>query len=166
MSSKLERLERFANSFSHWLNWVAGAGLVAMLGLTVADIVGIKFFRAPIPGAIELVGFLGIVVIAFALAYTQFRHGNIQVEFFVMKLPKRVRAGITAFVSLLGLALFAMLAWQSYDFGRVLQTTGEVYMTQNIPFFPFVDALAFCCLPLCLVLLLEFLKSVMKAVKK
>ena len=166
MSGKIDRLEKIANSFSYWLNLEAGAGLVAMLGLTVADIVGIKFFRAPIPGAIELVGFLGIVVIAFALAYTQFRRGNIQVEFFVMKLPKRVRAGITAFVSLLGMALFAMLAWRSYDFGRVLQTTGEVSMTQNIPFYPFVHAIAFCCIPVCLVLLVEFLRSVLKAVTK
>ena len=166
MSSKIDRFEKFTTSFSRWLNWVAGVGLVAMLSLTVADIVGIKLFKWPIPGAIELVGFLGIVLIGFALAYTQVLRGNIQVEFFVRLLPKRVQAGITAFVSILGLALFAMLAWQSYDFGRVLQTTGEVSMTQNIPFFPFVDALAFCCLPLCLVLLIEFLKSVMKAVKK
>ena len=166
MSSKLDRLEKITNSFSYWLNWVAGAGLVAMLGLTVADIIGIKFFKWPIPGAIEIVGFLGIVVIAFALAYTQIRHGNIQVEFFVRRLPKQAQAGITAFVSLLGMALFAMLGWRSYDFGNVLQATGEVSMTQNIPFYPFVYAIAFCCIPLCLVLLVEFLRSVMRAVIK
>lgn len=166
MSSKLERLERFANSFSHWLNWVAGAGLVAMLGLVVADIVGIKIFKWPIPGGIEMVGFLGVVVVAFAIAYTQVQHGHIQVEFAVMRLPKRVQAGVAAFASLLGLALFALLAWRSYEFGRALQATGEVSMTQGIPFYPFVHAIAFCCIPVCLVLLVEFLRSVAKAVAK
>jgi len=166
MSGKIERLERVTNSLSNWLSWVAGAGLVAMIGLIVADIIGIKFFNWPVPGAIEMVGFLGVVVTAFAIAYTQVLRGHIQVEFFVMRLPRRVRASVTAFVSLLGVALFALLAWRSYDFALVLQSTGEVSMTQRIPFYPFVHAIAFCCIPVCLVLLTEFLKSVAKAAQK
>ena len=166
MSGKIERLARFTNSFSKWFSWVAGAGVVAMLSLTVADIIGMKLLKHPIPGAIEIVGFLGAVIIAFGIAYTQVLRGHIQVEFFVMRLPARARAIVTAFVSLLGIALFALLAWRSYDFGRVLQTTGEVSMTQRIPFYPFVDAIAFCCIPICLVLLVEFIKSVMEAVKR
>ena len=166
MSSIIDRLEKFSNSFSNWLNWVAGSALVAMLGLTVADIIGIKFFKWPIPGAIELVGFLGVLVIGFAIAYTQVLHGHIQVEFFVRHMSERVQAGITAFVSFLGIVLFVLLAWQSYNFGRVLQSTGEVSMTQNIPFYPFVYAVAFCCVPVCLVLLVELLRAVMKVMKK
>ena len=162
----IEVLDKIAAAISHWLNWVAGAGLVAMLGLFVADIIGIKFFKYPVPGAIEFVGFLGVVVIAFALSHTEVRHGNIQVDFFVMHLPRQLQASLTALVSLLGVALFALLSWQSYTFGRVLQTTGEVSMTQNIPFYPFVYAIAFCCLPLCLVLLVKCLKSIMKAAGK
>ena len=166
MSGKIERLERVTNSLSNWLSWVAGAGLVVMIGLIVADIIGIKFFNWPVPGAIEMVGFLGVVVTAFAIAYTQVLRGHIQVEFFVMRLPRRVRASVTAFVSLLGIALFALLAWRSYDFALALQSTGEVSMTQRIPFYPFVHAIAFCCIPVCLVLLTEFLKSVAKAAQK
>jgi len=162
----VDRLERFAGSFSKWLNWVAGVGLVGMLGLVVADVVGIKLFKHPIPGAIEIIAFLGVVVTAFAIAYTQALRGHIQVEFVVMRLPRRVQAAAASFVLLLGLALFAVLAWRSYEFGRVLQVTGEVSMTQGIPFYPFVQALAFCCIPVCLVLLAEFLKSVMKAVRR
>jgi len=166
MSGKIDRLEKFASSVSNWLNWVAGAGLVAMISLIVADIIGIKFFNWPVPGAIEMVGFLGVVVTAFAIAYTQVLRGHIQVEFFVMRLPRRAQASVTAFVSLLGVTLFALLAWRSYDFALVLQNTGEVSMTQRIPFYPFVHAIAFCCIPVCLVLLVEFLKSVTKAAKK
>ena len=69
------------------------------------------------------------------------------------------------FVSLLGLALFILLAWRSYDFGRVLQLSGEVSMTQRIPFYPFVYAMALSCVFISLVLVVEFLKSLMKAVK-
>jgi len=170
MSGKIDRLERFAKSFSNWLNWVAGIGLVGMLALAVADIFGIKlaqagvpFFR-PIPGGIEVVAFLGVVVTGFAIAYTQVLHGHIQVEFVVMRLPRRVQGAIAAFVCLLGLTLFVLLGWQSVEYGLSLAAKGTVSMTQRIPFYPFVHAIAFCCIPVCLLLLVEFLRSVMKAV--
>ena len=122
----IERLTKISGMVSRGLRWVAGAGLMAMLLLTVADVIGIKLFKTPVPGAIELVGFMGVVVVAFTLAYTEFRHGNIQVEFFVSRLPRRGRAAVSSFVYLLSIVLFAMLAWQSYRYARVLQTTGEV----------------------------------------
>ena len=140
--------------------------MVAMLCLVVADIIGIKLFKHPVPGAIEMVAFLGVVITGFAIGYTQVLKGHIQVEFFVMRMPKRVQAGVIAFASLLGIVLFGLLAWQSYNFGHTLQVTGEVSMTQGIPFYPFVYAIAFCCIPICLVLLAEFLMAVTRAVKQ
>jgi len=172
MLGKIERLEKFTHSSSYWVNWVAGVGLVGILALTVGDIFGIKlaqagvpFFR-PIPGGIEVVAFLGVVVTGFAIAYTQILRGHIRVEFVVMRLPQRVQAVIAAFVWFLSLALFVLLGWQSVEYGLSLQATGTVSMTQRIPFYPFVHAIAFCCIPICLVLVLEFLRSVMKAVKR
>ncbi|MGD9118404.1 MAG: TRAP transporter small permease [Dehalococcoidia bacterium] len=171
MSGKIERLERFVDSLSNWFNWVAGAGLVGILVLTVADIFGIKlaqagvpFFR-PIPGGIEVVAFLGVVVTGFAIAYTQVLRGHIRVEFVVMRLPPRVQAGLTAFIWLLSFILFALLAWQSVEYGLSLQEKGTVSMTQGIPFYPFVHAIALCCIPVCLAVALECFKSVRKAVR-
>lgn len=165
MRDAIERLEKFTSSLSRWLNWIAGIGLVGMLGLTVADVIGIKLLKNPIPGAIEIVALLGVVVTAFAIAYTYVLRGHIQVEFLVMRLPARAKSIIASVVTLLGLILFALLAWRSYEYGRVLQTTGEVSMTQGIPFYPFVHGMAFCCIPVCLLLLVEFIKLIMKAVK-
>jgi TRAP-type C4-dicarboxylate transport system permease small subunit len=159
-------LDKFTANLSRWLNWIAGAGLVVMLGIFVADIIGIKFFKHPVPGAIEFVGFIGVVVIAFAMPHTEVKHGNIQVDFFTERLPPRLKAGIAALTSFLGAVLFVLLAWQSFLFGRVLQTTREVSMTQNIPFYPFVYAIAFCSLPLCLILLVKCLKGIMKVMEK
>jgi TRAP-type C4-dicarboxylate transport system permease small subunit len=162
----LNSLEKFAISLSKWLNWVAGAGLVVMLGLVVADIIGIKLFSWPIPGGIEIIAFSGVVVTGFAIAFTQVLREHIQVEFVVMRLPQRAQPVIAAFVTLLGLALFVLLGWQSVEYGLSLAAKGTVSMTQGIPFYPFVHAIAFCCIPICLLLLVEFFRSVMKAVKR
>lgn len=141
-------------------------GVVAMLALTVADVIGIKIFKSPVPGAIEIVAFMGIVITAFSIAHTQSQKAHIQVEFFVMRLPGKLRAGVAAFTSLLGIILFALLCWQSIEYGHSLWAAGEVSMTSRIPVYPFVYAIAFCCIPVCLVLLVEFLKSIMRVVAK
>ncbi len=166
MRTAIERLEKLIVTLSRWCYWVAGIGLVAMLALIIADIFGNKIFSSPIPGAIELVGFLGVVVTAFAIAYTYVLGGHIQVDFVVFKLPARLRNISLSLMHLLGITLFVVLAWRSYEFGWVVQSSGEVSMTQGIPFYPFIYALAFCSLVTALVLLMEFIKSVLSVVHK
>ncbi|MBL7209703.1 MAG: TRAP transporter small permease [Dehalococcoidia bacterium] len=165
MSSSLDKFERLVNSLSNWLNWIAGAALVAMLALIVADIIGAKLFKWPIPGGIEMVGFLAVVVIAFAIAETQVLRGHIEVEFLVMRLPQTAQKVISALVYVLGMALFALLAWRSCDFAHTLQVKGEVSMTERIPFYPFVYGIAFCCISVFLILLGQFLRGVTKAMR-
>lgn len=164
MSHMIERLEKFTNVWSIWFNWIAGFGVVAMLGITVVDIIANKLFKNPVPGGIENVAYLGVVVAAFAVAYTQITRGHIQVEFLVMRLPRRAQESVIALVSLLGIVLFAMLAWRSYAFARSLQVAGEVSPTQRIPYYPLVYAMGICFIPVCLTLLVGFLKSIRKAV--
>jgi len=164
-SSFIQKLEKYVRKISLWLNWVAGGGLVFMLLLVVGDIIGIKVFSAPIPGAIELVAFLGVVVIGFAVAYTQVLHGHINVDFIVMKFPPRVAAVIDVLMLFLGMSFFILLAWRSFDYGYILQSSGEVSMTAKLPFYPFVYGMALCFLVTFLVLLVEFFKSIMKVGK-
>ena len=161
----MERFERITGLINRNFNWIAGGGLVIMLVLTVADVLAVKLFNAPIPGAIELVSFLSVIVVAFSLAYTQQLKGHIQVEFFVSRFPERLQAAVGVLVCLLSIALFALLAWRSIEFGRVLQASGEVSMTQRIPFYPFVYAVAACCLPMCLQLALQLVGHLRRLVK-
>jgi TRAP-type C4-dicarboxylate transport system permease small subunit len=132
----------------------------------VADIVGIKVLAHPIPGGIEITGFLGVVVIGFAIAFVQILHGHIQVDIIVMRLSPRTKAIIDSITTFFGIIFFIVLAWRSMDYGRTMLTTGEVSMTQRIPFYPFIYSLALCYLITVLVLVAEFGKSVLKAGNK
>ena len=162
MSGKIANFERFTYTLGNWLNRIAGAGIVAMLALIAADIIAAKAFKWPIPGGIEIVGFLGVIVIAFSIAQTQVLRGHIEAEFLVTHLPKTAQKVIARVVYFFGMALFAVLAWKSYDFGHILQTSGEVSMTQGIPFYPFVYGIAFCSISVFLVLLVQLLKTIIK----
>ncbi len=165
MAGKLDRFEKFVNSLSNWLNWVAGIALVGMLALILADVIGSKLFNWPLPGGIEVVSFLGVMVIAFAIAQTQVLRGHIEVEFLVTRLPGMAQKVIAGIVYLMGTVLFALIAWTSYEFAHTLQVSGEVSMTERIPFYPLVYGTAFCSISVCLVLLVQGIRAVTKTEK-
>jgi TRAP-type C4-dicarboxylate transport system permease small subunit len=158
--------EKIIKVVSRWFNLAAGAALVAMLAMTTTDIVAVKVFSYPIPGAIEWVSFLAVLVAGFSIAQTQLLRGHIQVEFFVSRLPKRWQGGAEAIVAILGILLFGLLCWRSFLYGMNLRAAGVVSMTQHIPFYPFVFALALACLPVCLVLALDLWRAWRKMVSR
>ncbi len=121
--NRVKRLDRCVNLISRVFNWIAGAGLIAMLALVIADIIGIKLLASPVPGGIEIVAFLGVVVIGFTIAWTQVLHGHIQVDLILMKLPPRSKAAVEILISFLGIILFAILAWRTWDYGQVMLDT-------------------------------------------
>jgi TRAP-type C4-dicarboxylate transport system permease small subunit len=162
MSGKMASLEKFARTLGNWLNGIAGAGMVAMLALIVADIIAAKAFKWPIPGGIEMVGFLGVVVIAFSIAHTQVLRGHIEVEFVTARLSKTAQKVIACIIHLFGMTLFAVLAWTSFNYAYSLQVGGEVSMTQEIPFYPFVYGIAFCAISVFLVLLAQLFRTVVE----
>ena len=59
--------------------------------------------------------------------------------------------------------LFALLAYFSFKYANSLRRSGEVSMTQKIPFYPFVYAMAVCFVVTLLVLILDLTKAVVKA---
>ena len=159
------RFERLIYLMSNRLNWVAAGAIVAMMLLTSADVI-LRLFRHPIPGTYEIVGLLGAVVISFSLAYTSVEKGHIAVEFLVQRLPRNVQAFIEAINNFLGIFLFGVIAWQSILYAADLRQTGEVSMTVQMPTYPFVYGIALGCGLLCLVLIVDFFKSLKRIGEK
>ena len=161
----LNTLDRYIVLLTKFLFWIAGAGLIAMLVLVVADIIGIKMLSRPVPGGIEIVTFLAAVAIGFAIPYVQILHGHVAVDFVVEKLPHRGKAVIDALTVFLSVCLMVLLAYYSFKYAGKLKDTGEVSMTQKIPFYPFVYGLAVCWTVTALVLIAQFVQTIAKAAK-
>jgi TRAP-type C4-dicarboxylate transport system permease small subunit len=156
------KFENFNRQLSDWCEWLGLAALLLMMVITCIDVVGAKVFLRPVLGAIDIVQLSQIVAISFAAGMTLILGRHIQVEFFFNLLPRPVQAISDSVVHLLGLGLFIMIVWRLFVLGRSFQTTGEYTATAYIPLYPFAYAIALACIPVCLVLLLDFLKSLTK----
>jgi len=152
------RIERFVEHLADKANWVAAAAVVFIMLLTTADVV-LRFFRCPIPGTYEIVGFIGSAVIAFSLPYTSIQKGHIAVEFVVQRFPWRARVIINIINVSIAIVLFALIAWQSVKYAQGLRITGEVSSTLQMSTYPFVYGVALGCFLLCVVLLVELFRQ-------
>jgi TRAP-type C4-dicarboxylate transport system permease small subunit len=161
----LDRLPKKTEPIIRLLNRVGGLALVVMTLLICADVIG-RMLKHPVPGTYDLVGLLNGVLVAFAMAYTYGIKGHVAVELLTQWLPPRVQGVLGAIVSLMGLFFFVILIWQLAVYGAGVLRSGEVSMTVGIPIFPFVFGIAFGLIPLCLLILIDFFKSIAKAKAK
>jgi len=158
-------LDRYLAYLTKALFYIAGAGLVGMLVLIVSDVIGIKIFAKPVRGGIEFVTFFAVVTIAFAVPHTLMMRGHVSVDFIVDHFPRRLKLVVDALMVALGVVLLSLLTWYGFKYAGDLRTSGEVSMTQKIPFYPFVYGMAVSFAATLLLLVLDLVKAVRKAVK-
>jgi TRAP-type C4-dicarboxylate transport system permease small subunit len=158
----LEKFESFNRRVSAWFERVGVCGLLLMMAITCADVVGAKLFLQPVYGALDLVMFAQLVAISFATAFALILGRHVAVEFFVILLPARLQAIIDSVISFLGLTLFALIVWRLAVYGYSLQVGGEVSATLRMPLYPFAYSVALASIPVSLVLLVDMLKAIVR----
>ena len=151
----LERISHFLNQV---LVWIAGCFLAAMILLTCANIF-LRIIWMPVIGTFELMGYFGAVVTAFALGYTQIKRGHIAVDIVVLGFSEKIQKILKAVNQLICLLFFAIVAWQIAKYSTTLMKTGEITETLRIIYYPFTYGVAFGCVIISLVFLVDFLKS-------
>ena len=168
-----------AKGLARMLYWIAGAAIVIMMLLTCVDVVlrlcvtlyhefkweFLSPFR-PIPGTYELVRFLGTIAAAFAMAHTSVEAGHVAVSIVVRLFPARVQALIETITTSFGFIFFAIICWQSIVYAQDLKAAGEVSLTLQLPFYPFVYGISFGAAAVCLVLLTDLSKNFIRALNK
>ena len=163
----MDLVKKVTQQISGVFSWIAGGALVLMMMLTCTDVLLRSIHGGfPVPGVYEINAFLGSAVAAFAVGFTQQLKGHIAIDWAVARLPGRLRSIVSSIASLAGASLFGLIAFESFLFAGDLWRNGEVSQTQKIPFYPFVYGIAFACLPVMLLLFIDFIVSVLKAVRE
>jgi len=165
-TTRLGKFEKFVSRLSGWFEWIGIAGLLLMMLITGIDVVGGKLFTWRLLGALDVVMLSQIIAIAFAAACALIIGRHVRVEFVVTRLPQRAQAVINSIISILGLGLFILIIWRLTVLGYTFQTSGVTTATVYIPLYPFAYGIALASIPICLVFLVELMKSLAKVVKR
>ena len=103
--------------------------------------------------------FLGAVVTAFALGYTQIKRGHIAVDILVQRFSRRTQRILNGLNYFICTIFFCLVSWQIARYATTLRETGEVTETLQIIYHPFTYGVALGCAVLSLVFLTDFLKT-------
>ncbi|MBP2676077.1 MAG: C4-dicarboxylate transporter permease [Deltaproteobacteria bacterium] len=152
-------LERLSELLRKILMIIGGVSLLGVTLLATSN-VALRIFRVPVSGAYEVVSFLGAIVSAGALGYTQKHRCHIVVDILSSKYPPRIGRAVDALSHVVMSVLFSIVSWQTVAYGRRLIQAGEVSETLKIPFHPFVFLVAFGFAALALTSLIDFFETV------
>ena len=160
------------NSFWKIIDWILDMlkiiGAVCLGGmtfLTCADVVG-RFFRHPIFGSVEIVGFMATLSVAMALPYTQQIKGHIGVEILVRVFSEKTQTIIDICTSFLSLGLFLIITWRMAIYAHEMHQSGEVSMNLEFPEYSIIYVTSFCFVIFSLIILRDIIQSIRKLRKR
>jgi TRAP-type C4-dicarboxylate transport system permease small subunit len=122
---------------------VSGAGIVAMMLLTCADVFLRYVFNAPIEGTLDITQMLMVIVVFFGLAYCGWTGGHVVVDLIREFLPPRIVVPLAVLVNAVGALAMVAMGWESVKTSLTYMITGETPMTVLIPKYPFIWVAAF-----------------------
>ena len=120
----------------------------------------------PIAGTYELVCLMGVVAAAFAMAHTSLQAGHVAVNFVVRLLSEKTQAVFEIVTGLIGFLFFAIICWQSFVYAGRAKELGEVSMTLQIPYYPFIYGITLSSFAVCLVLIILLVNEWIKVLEK
>ncbi|HOD34463.1 MAG TPA: TRAP transporter small permease subunit [Syntrophales bacterium] len=130
----LKRANRLLNKF---FMIAGGVAVLALMSLATGNVM-LRIFRLPYSGAYELISFLGAVVIASALGYTQMRHDHIIVDIITERYSEKAAEVVEGLAGLVMAIFFVLVAWQVWVWGVKIQVSGEVSETLKVVYHPYV----------------------------
>ena len=152
-------LERLSELLRRGLMIAGGVSLLALTLLATMN-VALRMFHVPASGTYEVVSFLGAIVTAGALGYTQKRKDHIVVDILSERFPAKVKRALDRVSYALILAFFSIVSWQTFVYGTRLLRTGELSETLKIAYYPFVFLVGIGFAVLALTILLDLVETV------
>jgi len=144
LSKSFETFARGVHALIRVLTWVATGALGIMILFVVSNVLARFLFKKPLPGTIEIIELVTVVIVFFSVAYTEVRRAHIYVELVVSRLPRHARAILASIMYFLAAAFFAAMGWRGgvLAWSYLFPTVRETYVL-SIPIAPFMIVIAF-----------------------
>ncbi len=158
----LESINTFLNRL---LLFLGGIAVILLMSLATVNVV-LRILHIPYRGTYEIVSFLGAIVIAFALGYSQKRKDHIVVDILTERFSKKTDRILSIISCGITMVFFAVVSWQIFIFGMKIWKSGEVSETLKIAYHPFIFSVAAGFAVLSLTIVIDFLKAAIQKEEK
>lgn len=164
-ASTLARLLR--NGVEPVSRWSAIVGVVALIGsvlLVVVDITLRLVLNLGVPGSIELIQRLLILIFFSGMAYTQIGNKHVRVDVVVNRFSPAAKLAITVCADLVAVVIVSIISWQSVVQGVSLWSMGYTTPLLEIPQWPWAIITAVFMALFALAIVTDLLKSLGKLI--
>ena len=98
--------------------------MIAMLALTVFDILGRWLFNSPVAGTVETIPLLLVIVVYLGFAHAQHLGDHIAVDLVHSRLGARSQHVLSIFSHVFSLVVLGLVTWQLWKYAGVQQRGG------------------------------------------
>lgn len=131
----MRRAIEFFEATTKLLHYVSGGLIVALMLLTVANIVGRWLWDIPVSGSVELTQTGMVAIVFLGLAYAQVQEDHIRVDLLYERLGNRGKTVLGLFAAVVSFATVAVVTWSLYDYVGVLEASNRTTSSLGIPLF-------------------------------
>ncbi len=160
-----QSLEKAIFPISRFLLLIGQFLLVLMVMLTVVDVFLRYVFNRPILGSYELTEFMMAILVFSSVGYAMVAKGHVVVDLVFARLPQRVQHIVECVTSFIAFTLFSIVTWRNVLHARTTWERNDVTAELFIPISPFVLFVAIGIAVLSLVLFVQFIQSLARAIK-
>ena len=108
-------MDRLFGGLVSGMNIVASVWVLALMALISADVIGRGGFNSPLPGVPEIVKFSIVAMAWLQMAYTLRARKHLRTTIGLARMPAAGQRAVLVLNSLVGVAMFACIAWLSVD---------------------------------------------------
>lgn len=124
---------------------ICGAMLLAMMGLTVADVLGRYLLGAPITGATELTEMMLAAVIFLGLPAVSLDRDHVTVDIVTEHLPARLQPWRELLAALVSAAMLSVVGWRIWVYAGQIAGYSGATNSLRLPIAPLGYLAAACC---------------------
>ena len=147
---------------------IGAATLGVMMFLSVADVIGRKFFLSPVEGTAEMVGIMLVIAASMGMGYCALIKAHLRIGIIIDRFSPRGKAGIDVFSYLVCVAAGFIITWQSslrmweYIFKQFGGRTAIV----SLPYWPFMAVMIIGFTWLTFIMFLHLIDSIKEVIKR
>ena len=110
------KISRILDVISYWTGYLAGGALLAIMGLTIIEVISRYVIHHPLMLADEFGGYSLVIISFLGFAYTWKERGHIRITFAISRLSTGMSNWLRIVTRIAGLAYVILASKVSYDF--------------------------------------------------